>query len=380
MAVALCGLCLSLLAALPFAIVLVALLPFGALYPLLQLSLSLQPDAREPSLALLLPWTLSAIYVALVAALVLLLPIVHRFQSIRSELLSLLKLTVALRKRFRTLAGKIGFVAGLVPALKPFLAPLWKAASPGKAAHDTPGPRSRRARGGKLPQGLVLVAPFRPAIRWLLAFFERQRGTLTRTYSTKAQASQRIQFICDASPWGIGGVRYEEGRPTAYFADSITQCDLQRFRASLGDSASLTIWEALAVLVGMRIRQDPDHSTALVSVRSDSLGALLAASKASSPSPELNIVLREIALEDAELGSRIHCAQHIPGMANDLADALSRLSAPEPKPVALVLRHIPRTPVPRRDRSWWLTNSRRPRPKVQTDAPAPHAMHAYSAA
>ena len=118
----------------------------------------------------------------------------------------------------------------------------------------------------------------------------------------------------------------------------------------------------------MRVWRDPSHASALVSVRSDSLGALLAASKASSPSPELNLVLREIALEDAELGSRIHCAQHVPGMANDLADALSRLSAPDPKPLPDVLRHIPRTPVPSRGRTWWLTSTRRLRPKASPPA------------
>mmetsp|Transcript_76994 Transcript_76994/g.152766 ORF Transcript_76994/g.152766 Transcript_76994/m.152766 type:complete len:256 (-) Transcript_76994:277-1044(-) len=93
MTIALFGLSLSLLVALPFAFLLVALLPFGAMYPLLQLSLSLAEPASAaapgtPSLPSILPLTLSAIYVTLLAALLPLLPVVHRFQSIRSELMT----------------------------------------------------------------------------------------------------------------------------------------------------------------------------------------------------------------------------------------------------------------------------------------------------
>jgi len=87
-ALALFGLSLALFAGLPFVLVVVVFLPFGALFPFLHLGLSLAgPATSSPSLDLLLPWTLSAIYIALVAALLVLLPIVHRFQSLRSELL-----------------------------------------------------------------------------------------------------------------------------------------------------------------------------------------------------------------------------------------------------------------------------------------------------
>ena len=129
---------------------------------------------------------------------------------------------------------------------------------------------------------------------------------------------------------------------------------MARFDAAIGESDFLTIWEALAILVGMRVWRDPAHTSAAVSVRSDSLGALLSASKGSSTSPGMAIILRELALEDAELGARIVAATHIPGMSNAAADALSRLWAPEPSPLPEELRGLPRTPTPRRNKHWYL--------------------------
>jgi len=82
---ALLGLCLSLLAALPAVVLLGVLLPFGTLFPIVQLVLSLATP--HDSAILLLPWTLSAIHLALVAMMATLAPLVHRFQSLWADLL-----------------------------------------------------------------------------------------------------------------------------------------------------------------------------------------------------------------------------------------------------------------------------------------------------
>ena len=250
------------------------------------------------------------------------------------------------------MAGKLNFIAGLIPPLKPFVAPLWRACSP-DGTDDAPASSLRRRR--RIPNHLVHVTRYRNAIRWLLAFLSRQRGSLVRRYPLVLQVEHLICFTCDASPWGIGAVLYRHGRPVGYYYDSITTIDLNRFRAKLGDSAFLTIWEALAILVALRVWRDPSHRDARVAIRSDSLGAILATARGASPNPGINLILRELALEDAEFGSRIHTARHIPGMSNDLADALSRMSAPDAHPLPEALKALPRTPVPTRRREWWLT-------------------------
>ena len=88
MAVALGALGVVVLTALPAAAVLLVLLPYGALFPVIMLALSLCDGASAlPASELLLPWTLSAVHLAIVLALLVLVPVVHRFQALRSDLL-----------------------------------------------------------------------------------------------------------------------------------------------------------------------------------------------------------------------------------------------------------------------------------------------------
>ena len=115
-----------------------------------------------------------------------------------------------------------------------------------------------------------------------------------------------------ASPWGIEGVQYLNIQPSTNFLDKVSSINLQRFEAPLGDSRHLTVREARTILVGMRIRRDPSHSRCSVSIQFDSLCALLAADKGASPSRDLNLILQEIALENAEPGSKIQCSTRHP--------------------------------------------------------------------
>lgn len=84
---AMLGLALVALAALPAAVLLLVLLPLGVAFPLVQLGLSLGVAPAVGTSALVVPWMLSAVHVALVLALLLLLPAVHRFQSMRADVL-----------------------------------------------------------------------------------------------------------------------------------------------------------------------------------------------------------------------------------------------------------------------------------------------------
>ena len=64
-------------------------------------------------------------------------------------------------------------------------------------------------------------------------------------------------------------------------------------------------------------------------MRSDSLSSLLAMQKRASRSAALSTVLCELALDTVEFYDPVSCATHIPGLSNDVADALSRQAAPE---------------------------------------------------
>ena len=65
-------------------------------------------------------------------------------------------------------------------------------------------------------------------------------------------AERVVDMVLDASPWGLAGVLTINGTPREYFADAITEADLQRFGHALGDAAGQQTWESLAALVAVR--------------------------------------------------------------------------------------------------------------------------------
>ena len=96
-----------------------------------------------------------------------------------------------------------------------------------------------------------------------------------------------------------------------------------------------------------------------VHVRSDRAAALGALKNMASPSPELNLLTREIAIDVAHAlyGIAVVSWGHIAGVLNKAADALSRLHAPEPEPLPEALKGKPCAAVAARDRTSWRTAS-----------------------
>ena len=149
----------------------------------------------------------------------------------------------------------------------------------------------------------------------------------------------------------------------------------------MGDSRSQALFETLAVLIGVRV-----WAAALaaerweVHVRSDSAAALGAAFRLRSPKPEINAVVRELALDLAEGTYHIDFVEHLPGRCNVVADALSRFYQPggsqSPPPV---LAGVPRCWPQVRSPSWWRSAGGPGDPAAGADTEAGHG-HALGAA
>ena len=118
------------------------------------------------------------------------------------------------------------------------------------------------------------------------------------------------EIVTDASPWGIGGTLKVGGHTLHYFSSSIPEGALSRFKAQTG----------LPSL---------GHGAA-VRAKSDNLGVLCMLAKGGAKSPQLNSLAREFALDQALKAYRLHWLEHIPGVTNLEADALSRQTAPNP--------------------------------------------------
>ena len=87
--------------------------------------------------------------------------------------------------------------------------------------------------------------------------------------------------------------------------------------------------ENLAILIGAR-QWLPwwRAQKAQVRVRTDSAAAVGSWTKERSPSPAINAIVREAALDMAEGRYKIDVTEHIPGITNEMPDALSRLYQP----------------------------------------------------
>ncbi len=156
----------------------------------------------------------------------------------------------------------------------------------------------------------------------------------------------------DASPWGMGAILLYNLAPVEYFAEELTTRDLRQFSAQRGESGFTTLWEALTLL--LRVRQWlTSRSHCNIRLKSDSLGALRLAMKLSSPNTHLNKIAQEIALHLALEDALISLLEHVPGVSNIQADALSRLHAPDAKELPQSLYSAKRVYPSPRDSYFW---------------------------
>ena len=126
---------------------------------------------------------------------------------------------------------------------------------------------------------------------------------------------------------------YLTSAAVAYFSDKLHLCDLNRFRARIGESAFTTVWESSAILVALRLWRPLFTYSDAVGVRSDSHGhgSLSVLASLSTSSASLNLTVCEVALDSALSDCALTNLTHIPGVSNTVADPLSRVFSPDPK-------------------------------------------------
>ena len=263
-----------------------------------------------------------------------------KLDALRTITADLRASVVSSKRVVRSYYGKISFVAGMLPALRPFLAMLWGALS------------SR----SNLPGNLVHTRQMRVPLDWIHALLFEHYGPMVRSFPLTEHWAEYGSYIAtDACPWGMGGVLFVRHVPVAWFATPLTHWDLRRFQASRGEPKHNTTWEALALLLAIRLWLPGTH--VLARIRSDSLSALRSMVKLSSSSPALNLIARELALDSVQGLYTIGMATHIPGVSNVLPDDLFRLWAPQPHTFPVALRGVPESVAQERSPGFWKTTS-----------------------
>jgi len=239
---------------------------------------------------------------------------------IRDSCVSFLKRNLISLKELRTFAGRAVHAASLLFGWLPFVRMLW-------------GPLSESSSFGA-PPGMVWVKQIMIPVKWILEFLNGARGTTSRSFTTEAYfgRAEEMTLTLDASPWGLGAILSHSNYPIEYFASKLTALDEEILAFEIGSSAAQQIVEALAVLVALRHWSGKwKLRRVLLRVRSDSMSALTSVMFCRAAGVGTAIVARELALDIAESIYRPDIGEHIPGVVNLAADALSRLFIPNGK-------------------------------------------------
>ena len=255
---------------------------------------------------------------------------------------SILAENVVAVKTLRTFTGKAQSMASLLYTWRPFVHMLY-------AVIHGAAPEGR--------ENCRWTRQIHVPLHWLIAFLTGISGNLERKFTVDAylRKGDSIVVTTDASPYGIGGVLEVNGKIVSYFADSITQLD----RSILGlssqpSSADQQALEALAALVALREWAKMWlQSRVRLCVQGDNTPTLAMVTKMQPHSQQLGVIAREMALDIAAASYSPDVAVHIPGVANVVADCLSRIHAPDKKSLPFSLRDIPESKVANRNRSWW---------------------------
>ena len=165
-----------------------------------------------------------------------------------------------------------------------------------------------------------------------------------------------VILTTDASPYGIGAILNIEGKVVAHFSEQISRSD----RDILGLSAEPSsrdqqVLEAFAILLSLHeFAQHWRTDRVTLTIRTDNIAALTMCARMQPHSQQLGIIARELALDICEASYSPDIVEHIPGISNIGADALSRICQPGkttvlPRYLLDDTRHVC-TP---RDKSWW---------------------------
>ena len=237
---------------------------------------------------------------------------------------------------------------------KPFVSRLW-------AALNSPG----TSRAGDSPPGTIWTAQIAQTLEWLLCFLDPKRnphidtsGALTRTWLLSAYLRKgvKVEIVWDASPWGLGGTLLIEGKPVGWLESALTDEDVQRFHHPIGCSTGQQTWECLAPLVCLRAWKDFwMNSRAELHTSGDNVTSLEMILNGTGRGEGPSFISRELALDLGDGAYRPALVRHIPGVANEAADFLSRIHQPDrldsswPK----FLKDIAQTEVPARNADFY---------------------------
>ena len=163
------------------------------------------------------------------------------------------------------------------------------------------------------------------------AFLNGVQGNVVRTFALDSYSGVGpfARMVFDDFPWGAGGLLVVDGKVVSWFATKFDENDEKAIGIQFGNSDSQQVADALAALVGVRAWLSIWlEGLPIFEVKSDSVAALTMVSRMHTRSPQVTVGAKELALTFVESCVRPQVVKHTPGVANKLADLLSRRFQP----------------------------------------------------
>lgn len=245
-------------------------------------------------------------------------------------------------KSLRTLIGKVMSIATVIYVWRPFVQELYA------ALYET---------NTRAPPGCVWVKQIYHSLQWLLCFLAGEQGGIIRKYSLAhyLRLGPQVRITWDASPYGMGATLEFNGVFKEYFTIPISQEDQDHLEVKAGTSHGQQAWEALCGLIALRLWQG--HwmgQRARLCVRSDNMAALTVFGMLRAKSKALLKISREFSLDLGQAEYRPDLVQHVPGVANQVNDMLSRRLDPgKTYTLPAELANAVLVEPPPRPKSWW---------------------------
>ena len=244
-------------------------------------------------------------------------------------------------KKLHTLVGKCMSIASVLYVWRPFLQSLYA------ALH---GPN-------KAPNNCVWTKQVGHTLAWLRAFLLGESGTIRRVYNVEQfyNVGDKVQITWDASPYGMGAFLTINGRVHEHFAVPISPDDEAILEAKSGGCEAQQLWECLSGLIAMRVwEQYWKRSRVHLYLRGDNMSSLVLFSTLKTQSKHLATIAREFSLDLGTASYRPEVVQHLPGIANLVADSLSRKFEPgKPYVHHPCLQWSTEVVPPPRPLTWW---------------------------
>ena len=249
-------------------------------------------------------------------------------------------------KALRSFAGVASHVASLVYAWRPFLFEVWGAL------------KSAGSGDSRAPPRCIWTSQCRPALLWIEAFLTGKQGSICITYRLDAFLNQgvKIRIVGDASPWGFGTFIVVDGVIKGWYAAKISEAEAAEVGYRIGDAAGQQYWEALNLLVALRIwKAEWMQHRVKLEVRADNVTALTLVASLKASSPALTRLARELALDLGDAAFRPDVVSHTPGVASGWADRLSRIHQPgcKDRDIPSALAPSLEVTAPPRESSFW---------------------------